>query len=75
MTLEELRGFSDRIDEDVFEMLPVKRCMERRDSYGGTSPGSTDMQISQAMEQIMSRDETIRQERQLIGNCWKSLSE
>ena len=75
MTLEELRGFSDKIDKDVFEVLPVKRCMERRDSYGGTSPGSTDMQISQAMEQIMSRDETIRQERQLIEGCWKSLSE
>ena len=35
----------------------------------------TDMNLDQAMEQIMSRDETIRQERQLIENCWKSLSE
>ncbi|MBR4227015.1 MAG: argininosuccinate lyase, partial [Candidatus Methanomethylophilaceae archaeon] len=75
MSLEELRGFCDRIEEDVFRILPVRRCMERRDSYGGTSPGSTDVQISQAVEQIMSRDETIRQEKQLIEGCWKALSE
>ena len=75
MPLEELRGFSDKIGEDVYQVLPAKRCMERRCSYGGTSPGSTDFQIGQAMEQIMSRDGTIRQEKQLIENCWKALRE
>ena len=75
MSLDELKGFCDRIENDVFQILPVKRCMERRDSYGGTSPGSTDVQISQAVEQIMSRDEIIRQEKQLIDGCWKALTE
>ena len=74
MSLEELKGFSDRIEEDVFDVLPVRRCMERRSSYGGTSPASTDVQISKAVEQIMLRDEVVRQEKQLIDNCWKSLS-
>jgi argininosuccinate lyase len=75
MPLEELRGFSDRIEDDVYQVLPVRRCMERRDSYGGTSPGSTDVRIGSAMEQIMSRDEIVRQEKQLIQSCWKALTE
>ena len=73
MTLEELRQFSDRIEQDVYDILPVVRCVERRNSYGGTSPQSTDVQISKAIEQIMVRDEVIRQENQLIQNCWKAL--
>ena len=73
MTLEELRQFSDRIEQDVYDILPVVRCVERRNSYGGTSPQSTDVQISKAIEQIMLRDEVIRQENQLIENCWKDL--
>ena len=75
MTLEELRQFSDRIEQDVYDVLPVVKCVERRNSYGGTSPQSTDVQISKAIEQIMLRDEVIRQENQLIENCWKALIE
>ncbi len=75
MTLDELRQFSDRIGDDVYDILPVVRCVERRNSYGGTSPSSTDVQISKAIEQIMLRDEVVRQEMQLIENCWKQLSE
>ena len=75
MTLDELRQFSDRIEQDVYDILPVIKCVERRNSYGGTSPQSTDVQISKAIEQIMLRDEVIRQESQLIRNCWKALTE
>lgn len=75
MSLEELREFDPRIDEDVYEVLPVSRCVERRNSYGGTSPSSTDVQISKAIEQIMLRDEVVRQETQLIEECWKRLAE
>ncbi len=75
MTLEQLRTFSDRIEEDVYDVLPVRRCVERRNSYGGTSSSSTDVQIAKAIEQIMLRDEIVRQETQLIENCWKRLAE
>ena len=75
MTLDELKVFSPLIDEDVYDVLPVTRCVDRRNSYGGTSPASTDVQISKAIEQIMTRDEKIRQENQLIQNCWKALRE
>ena len=75
MTLEQLKEFSPLIEEDVFQVLPVIRCVERRNSYGGTSSASTDTQISKAVEQLMLRDETVRQEKQFIANCWKTLIE
>lgn len=75
MPLEELRGFSPLIDDDVYRVIPVDRCVERRNSYGGTSSASTDVQISEAIEQMMLRDNAIRQEKQLISNCWKALTE
>ncbi len=74
MTLDELREFSPKIEQDVYDILPVSKCVERRSSYGGTSPMSTDVQISKAIEQIMQRDEVVRQETQLIQNCWKALT-
>ena len=73
MSLDKLKEFSDRIEEDVYDVLPVSRCMERRNSYGGTSPASTDVQITNAIEQMITREQRIRQERQLIENCWDEL--
>ncbi len=73
MPLDKLRSFSDRIDDDVYGFISIKSCMERRESYGGTSPSSTDIQMSKAIEQLMAREDVIRQESQLIDGCWKKL--
>ena len=73
MPLEKLRTFSDRIEDDVYKFIPVQSCVERRISYGGTSSSSVDMELSKAIEQLMQREEVLRQERQLIENCWKEL--
>ncbi len=75
MPLEKLRTFSDKIENDVYDFIPISKCVERRQSYGGTSPSSTDIQMSKAIEQLMLREESIRQETQLIENCWKQLIE
>ncbi len=75
MPLEKLRTFSDRIEEDVYQFIPVVKCVERRESYGGTSPSSIDVQMSKAIEQLMKREEVLRQETQLIEGCWKNLLE
>jgi len=75
MSLDQLREFSDKIDSDVFDFIPVKKCVERRESYGGTAPSSADIQMSKAIEQLMTREEVLRQETQLIENCWKKLLE
>jgi argininosuccinate lyase len=73
MSLEKLRTFSDRIEADVYDFIPVKKCVERRESYGGTAPSSTDVQMSKAIEQLMQHKDVLRQETQLIENCWKQL--
>ena len=75
MPLEKLRTFSDKIEEDVYQFIPVVKCVERRESYGGTASSSTDIQMNKAIEQLMKREEVIRQETQLIENCWKQLLE
>jgi argininosuccinate lyase len=75
MPLEKLRTFSDKIENDVYDFIPISKCVERRQSYGGTSPSSTDIQMSKAIEQLILREESTRQETQLIENCWKQLIE
>ena len=75
MPLEKLRSFSDKIEEDVYRFISIKSCVERRISYGGTSASSVDMEMSKAIEQLMQREDVLRQETQLIENCWKQLIE
>ncbi|MFA5677160.1 MAG: argininosuccinate lyase [Pseudomonas sp.] len=38
MSLEELRRFSDQIDQDVFEVLTLEGSVNARDHIGGTAP-------------------------------------
>ena len=39
LSLEELRGFSELFDEDVFEACSMRACVELRDVPGGPAPG------------------------------------
>lgn len=73
LTLDEFKVFCSKIEIDVYDILPVRSCVERRISYGGTAPGSTDMQITEAIGSLMERDERVRQETQLIEACWEDL--
>ena len=73
MSVEEFKKFSDLIGEDVYDVLSIEACVERRKSYGGTSAASTDVQIAEMIEAVMKRDERIRQETQLIEGCWDAL--
>ncbi len=72
---KEFAGFSKAIGGDVYDILSVESCVERRNSYGGTSASSTDEQLAIAIRQLMSRDETVRQETQFIEKCWEKLLE
>lgn len=75
MTLEEFRGFSDLIGDDVYDCISIDRCVERRDSLGGTSPASTDAQIMSVIQGYMSREDFVRQETSLIEGAWDALLE
>jgi len=39
LSLEELRGFSDRIDEEVYRYLSLDGSVAARNHLGGTAPG------------------------------------
>ena len=45
LPLDEFRQFSDLIEEDIYQRLDLRTCMEKRNSAGGTSPDSVRKQI------------------------------
>ena len=47
LSLEELRGFDARIDEDVFEVLTLEGSVNARDIIGGTAPRQVRLQVEQ----------------------------
>ena len=75
LDIEELQKFSSIIGNDVYDILPIRCCVERRTTYGGTSSLSTDAQIVEAMALTMERENILRQETQLIESCWDELLE
>jgi argininosuccinate lyase len=73
LTLDELRGFSASIDDDVFEILPLRKCVERRNSYGGTSSVSTNLQRDHLMNNLTIREEFVYYQTEVIEDCWDRL--
>lgn len=52
LSLNELKGFSELIAEDVFEFLKVERMIDRRKSAGGTAAQNVRKAIAQAREEL-----------------------
>lgn len=45
MSLKELKAFSPLIEDDVYEAISLTTCLNKRNSYGGTSSKNVMMQI------------------------------
>ena len=73
LSIEEFRGFSEKISEDVYDSITIEQCVERRNSIGGTSSASTDEQMLIVIQEMMSREEFVRQENELLERCWNDL--
>ncbi len=71
--LEMMKRFSDKIDKDVYDVLSIRMCVERRNSYGGTSPSSVDVQIMNAMESVADIMNQVTEEFQSNEKCWTRL--
>ncbi len=54
-SLEELRGFSDLIDEDVYTAIAPETCVNLRTSQGGTAPAEVERQLAMAEEILAAR--------------------
>ncbi len=52
LTLEELRGFSEAIDEDVFDCLTLEGSVAARNHVGGTAPEQVRRAIAAARERL-----------------------
>ncbi|WP_320170082.1 argininosuccinate lyase [Maridesulfovibrio sp.] len=55
MSLDELKTFSDRIEEDVFEVLSYDAAVRRRVSPGSTGPESVSAQLAELREWIQPK--------------------
>ena len=50
MTLDELRRFSDQIEQDVFEVLTLEGSVNARDHIGGTAPAQVKAAVQRGRE-------------------------
>ena len=56
MTLEELQGFSDVIDDSVFDVLTLEGSVNARDHLGGTAPAQVKAATARARKVLEARD-------------------
>ena len=52
LSLDELKGFADVIDADVFDVLSVEGSVAARDHIGGTAPAQVRKAIARARERL-----------------------
>lgn len=55
MTLVELQGFGDMIEQDVFEVLTLEGSVAARDHIGGTAPAQVKTAIERAKSELAQR--------------------
>lgn len=73
LSIEEFSKFSPQIGEDVYNAISIEGCVEKRNSYGGTSLPSVDMQISQAIIDCNERKSFVTDKSNKISKCWQEL--
>ncbi|BDR12274.1 argininosuccinate lyase [Vibrio sp. STUT-A11] len=56
LSLEELKVFSDVIEDDVYEILTIESCLEKRCALGGVSPQQVAYAVDQADKRLIQRD-------------------
>jgi argininosuccinate lyase len=56
MALEELKGFSDRIDGDVFDVLTLEGSVAARNHIGGTAPEQVRKAVAEARRRLAKID-------------------
>ncbi|ANZ11284.1 argininosuccinate lyase [Vibrio parahaemolyticus] len=56
LSLQELQAFSDVIDNDVYDILTIESCLEKRSALGGVSPKQVAYAVDQADKRLAQRD-------------------
>ncbi len=58
LTLEELKAFSPVIEDDVYAILTIESCLEKRSALGGVAPHQVAYAVEQAELRLSKRDAT-----------------
>ncbi|MFP4196735.1 MAG: argininosuccinate lyase [Methanomassiliicoccales archaeon] len=74
LDLEEMRSFSDVIEEDVKEAISVERCVRRRSSQGGTAPQAVAAQMETAERNLESQRSFLEERRRSFDQVWERLA-
>lgn len=56
LSLEELQAFSSTIEADVYDILTIESCLEKRSALGGVSPKQVEYAVKQAQQRLSKRD-------------------
>ncbi len=54
LSMEDMKGFSERIEQDVYDWLDPVRCVARRNVPGGTGPDMVMQHLQKAKEEVAS---------------------
>jgi argininosuccinate lyase len=55
MSLDELQGFSDKIQQDVFDVLTLEGSVAARDHLGGTAPAQVRAAVTRARQWLSDK--------------------
>jgi len=55
MSLDELRRFSDQIEQDVFAVLTLEGSVNARDHIGGTAPAQVKAAVMRGKDLLAAR--------------------
>ncbi|MEH0743192.1 argininosuccinate lyase [Vibrio cholerae] len=56
LSLDELKAFSAVIENDVYDILTIESCLEKRSALGGVSPKQVAYAVEQAEGRLIKRD-------------------
>ncbi|CCO44420.1 Bifunctional protein argHA (Includes: Argininosuccinate lyase; Amino-acid acetyltransferase) [Vibrio nigripulchritudo SOn1] len=56
LSISELKEFSEVIEEDVYDILTIESCLEKRSALGGVSPTQVAYAVDQAQQRLSQRD-------------------
>ncbi|EFP97076.1 argininosuccinate lyase [Vibrio caribbeanicus] len=56
LSLNDLRQFSSVIDNDVYDILTIESCLEKRSALGGVAPKQIAFAVSEAEKRLVKRD-------------------
>ncbi|WP_394153290.1 argininosuccinate lyase [Vibrio maritimus] len=56
LSIEELKEFSPVIENDVYDILTIESCLEKRNALGGVAPQQVAYAVDQAEKRLTARD-------------------